>query len=167
MHRAIFDSFGDKGIRAYVFIAGGIVITIGFFIASLSGEINLDTSNYSQNKPYINFTGLVKNPMNPDQLMEGSISTVGDIRAMLLREEDKYILKAEVINASLKKVPNKVWNMKNLKELDLSKNKLKQINKDSLKQLNSLERLTLSGNPIPPQFIQELGEELPGVNIIF
>ena len=77
------------------------------------------------------------------------------------------MLEARIVHADLTTIPDKIWNMKNIRQLDLSHNHLHQINPDSLRTLDSLTFLQISDNPFDSIYVQQLREEFPDIEIVF
>ncbi len=165
VHQGIYKNFGEKGLRNYATGAGIVVMGIGLGMTFLPKIATLSPSG--KKRPTISFTGIMPNPMNPDEQIEGTISLAGDIRDAILQDDDKNITAGTVASAKLREVPDKVWNMKNIRSLDLSDNRLLSIKVDSLQSLDSLRFLRLSGNPLDTAYVEGLRQQFPAIKIEF
>ena len=80
----------------------------------------------------------------------------------LKNKDESYFLQyseANFENNYRTSVPDFVWEMKHLRILDLTNNKLKNIPFDEIKSMDSLNTIILTGNPLDKNEVEKLRSE--------
>ncbi len=167
-HKLIQKILGVNGARVFYAILGMGLIVFGTFILfllfikpKLGNEFNNRTDKFLLVSKTINHNGysmISSTTCNFEQLNH-TIEIKGK------NELNKYI-KASFKNNYLDKVPDIVWEMKNLRVIDFTYNNITQIDIDKLSKMDSLKTLILRNNPISSEEIKKIKEKT-GIKVIY
>lgn len=157
-HRLVQNILGINGARVlYGFLGLGLIlfgtfILFQFFVTpKLGNEYNNKTNEFIISSRTINKEGYTLNSniiTNLNQL-KSRIKFGGE------EQLNKYV-KISFKNNYLEEIPQIVWKMKNLKTIDLTYNKIVNLNIEQISKMDSLKIIVLKNNPITKENIDKL-----------
>jgi|GEM_PF-2172117 Leucine-rich repeat (LRR) protein len=162
VYKIIRETIGEKGTRIFGGLAGIGLILYGVFIFSTMylgynpfSKKDKQTDNISIEKK----TVIDANTTTSSTLyltiptLEQNVKLGGE---SILKE---YV-KVSFRNNHITSIPDIVWKMRNLEEIDLTNNKISKLSLENLKNLNNLKVIILTGNPIDKSEIDRLRKEM-------
>lgn len=162
VYKLIREALGEQGTRIFVGLGGIGLILYGTFIFS---TMYLGLDPFSQKDHPTNQIILEKQTII-DSNTTTSSSQSSTIKALELNVKSngesilKDYIKVSFKNNYLTNIPNIIWEMENLEEIDLTNNKISKLPIENLKKLNNLKSLILTNNPIDKTEIDRLKTEL-------
>ncbi len=160
-HRIIQNVLGINGARIFYGLLGFGLILFGLFILfqsyvkpKLGNEYNNKTDKFILVSETVTVDGfsVSSNLTTTLKQLNNSIKILGK------SELDKYV-QVSFRNNYLEKIPDLVWEMKNLKAIDLTFNNISKLDVKKLSKMEKLKVINLSNNPISKKSIEILKKE--------
>ena len=160
-HRLIQKILGINGARFFYGILGFGFIILGVFILfqsyikpDLGNEYNNKTDKFVLVSKTINNDGYTMKSKTHTTLeqLKSTIKIIGNEK---LNEYVQVSFKNNYIN----KVPDIIWEMKNLNFIDLTYNNISELNIEKIIKMDSLKTIILKENPISEEKIKEIREK--------
>lgn len=159
--------FGFEGERV-IYGLFGILIMMGsaYFLFLFYGN-NMIGGKSKKKQEYVRLE-LIKD--HPHYTLGGStLSKISNLKRAYKHDKEQLnsYSSIDLSNHELDEIPLFVWEMKNLKTINLQENELKKLPALELKNLPKLSKIVLSGNPLDTTNFQQIRQSNPSLQILF
>ena len=157
-HRMIQKILGINGARVfYGFLGAGLIVFGLFMLFQFFVKPNLGNEYNNKTDKFV----LISNTISNDKfIMTSSLTTTleqlkSSIKIVGNAKLDEYV-QIDFNNNYLDNLPDIVWQMKNLKTINLTNNNISDLDIDKISKMDSLKTIDLTNNPISIEKINEI-----------
>lgn len=154
--KLIRSLLGEKGTRIFAGIIGVIFIFYGINLFMEMNQIGFKSAMEEKS----NKVSIVKISVIGSDTTKSYISAPIDMLEHAYNYPNHNFVSISFRNNQITKVPDVVWDMVNLEELNLTNNQIKELSIEKIKKLKKLQTIILINNPISEAELMKIRNEL-------
>ncbi|MDO5979261.1 hypothetical protein [Flavivirga spongiicola] len=158
--KIIRNLFGSKGSRIFSGIMGTIILIFGiglFYLESTRESRHLS----NKEKTYIKTDNIQITQHSDNSILHTTLKIEQQKISRIGKDHLKNYKTISFDGNGLENIPNIIWDMTNLRILDLSNNELTEIHqyKDKIQKFEELNLIILDNNPMDSLYVKKINQE--------